>query len=36
MVQESVEHADGGGVLGQEAAQASNGQWLPMPRERRS
>jgi hypothetical protein len=33
-VQEPVEEADGGGVLGQEPAHWSKGQWLAMPRDR--
>ena len=36
VVQQPVEQADGGGVLGQEPAPWSKGQWLAMPRARRS
>jgi hypothetical protein len=36
VVQQPVEEADGGGVLGRKRPQDSNGQWLAMPRERRS
>jgi hypothetical protein len=36
VVQEPVEQADGGGVLGQDRSQDSNGQCELMPRARRS
>ena len=35
-MEQPVEQADGGGVLGQEPAQDSKGQWLAMPSARRS
>jgi hypothetical protein len=36
VVQQPVEQADGGGVLGQEPAPLVEGQWDAMPSERRS